>query len=62
MNDLELLAAKISADKERYSEEILGGVDDFSRYTRLCGVIHGLSLALEHVTDRIATNRKEDDF
>ena len=62
MDDLELLRKKILEDKLRYEDSILSGnASDFAEYRRLCGVLSGICIALDHVNTRIEANREEKD-
>lgn len=45
------LKKKLSEDITRYTEDICSGAVDFAAYKHQCGVLRGLTLALEHVED-----------
>lgn len=52
MNEWEYLEKKLREHEEHVATALTGGAcKDFGEYQRICGVIHGLNLAKNEITD-----------
>lgn len=60
---LDVLEAKLKAEVVRYTENICGGsgIVDYATYKENCGVIRGLTLALDEVASLAKNQREIDD-
>lgn len=55
------LILQLRERSDEVREQLAGGrIEDFAEYKRLCGVIHGLSLAVQLVEDLADKLEKED--
>jgi len=62
MNAIELLLSKNAEDRAAQIEFLAAGnAKDYAEYKHICGVIRGLNLADEHLTDLAERMRKQDD-
>jgi hypothetical protein len=60
--ELDSLSSKLKAEQGHLSEAICAGrVADYAEYKRLCGVIHGLDIALGVIADQVKRLETDDE-